>query len=359
MISAAEASTSAKYVIANNEGEATAIAVGMRLAGVQSAVIMQNSGLGNAVNPLTSLAQTLRVPVLILVTWRGRPGSPDEPQHELMGKITRPMLDSMRIVNELMPDDPAALQVLLARARDHMARTGTPFAIVVPKGSVGPFVPCSHPGAASEANATGHANHVDQAERGAARPLARAEAIAAVVTATPADAVIVATTGKTARELEAGHDRDGNLYVVGSMGCASSVALGVALEQVHRRVVILDGDGAALMRLEALASIGRIRPPNLCHLVLDNAAYDSTGAQLTGSPEIDFSAVALACGYDDAGDLRASTVAGLKRMVTSAVANDVATFRRIWIRGGSDPDLGRPQLDPPESALRFEKFLAT
>ncbi|MFE2324307.1 phosphonopyruvate decarboxylase [Streptomyces sp. NPDC059385] len=325
------------YTIAANEGEAVAIAAGARLAGRRPVVILQNSGLGNTVNPLTSLCHTLRLPVLLLVTWRGEPGRPDEPQHELMGRITPELLTSMEIRHEPLPTDEALLGLRLRVAAEHMADTGLPFAFVVPKGAVAPY----RGAGAAPAPADGL--------------MLRAEAIGEVVKAVGERSLLVATTGKTARELERDWDRPENLYVVGSMGCASSVALGVALHAPDRRVVVLDGDGAALMRLEALATIGRLAPRNLLHVLLDNEAYESTGGQPTGSGRLDFAGVAAACGYratadvDDAASLRAA-------LRTAAGAAGPALIR-VRIAAGSDPGLGRPALTPPLSAARFQEAI--
>ncbi|GGK86681.1 phosphonopyruvate decarboxylase [Mangrovihabitans endophyticus] len=326
-----------QYLISGNEGEAVAVAVGARLAGRLPVVLLQNSGLGNAVNPLTSLCHTLRVPVLLLVTWRGEPGRPDEPQHELMGRITGDLLDAMEIRNEVLRPDPDAFAATIAGARRHMEITGRPFALVVPKGSVAP-----EPGAD------------DRSVAGAT--LRRAAAIGHVMSALDDSVLVVATTGKTARELERDRDRPGNLYVVGSMGCASSVALGLALHAPHRRVVVLDGDGAALMRLEAMAGIGGHAPANLLHIVLDNESYESTGGQPTMSGSVDLPGVARACGYHDAASV--SEGPAIRAAVRRAVRADGPRLIRIPIVPGSHPGLGRPALAPPASAARFRAAVA-
>ncbi|MCX2182006.1 phosphonopyruvate decarboxylase [Streptomyces sp. SKN60] len=321
------------YVIAANEGEAVAIAAGARLAGRRPVVILQNSGLGNAVNPLTSLCHTLRLPVLLLVTWRGEPGTPDEPQHELIGQITPGILTAMGIRHELLPDTGELLAERLRVAASHMDATGLPFAFVVPKGAVAP-VP-----------------RTPQEPSGAGGPLLRSEAIGHVMRLVGDRALVVATTGKTARELERDRDRAGNLYVVGSMGCASSVALGVALHAPSKQVVVLDGDGAALMRLEAMATIGRTAPPNLLHIVFDNGAYESTGGQPTGSAHVDFAGVATACGYRHAADV--TTAEGLGEALSRLPAGGGPALLRVRVAPYSDPGLGRPALPPPASAARF------
>lgn len=324
-----------EYLAAANEGEAVAIAVGARIGGRRPVVVMQNSGLGNAVNPLTSLASTLEVPVLLMVTWRGEPGSPDEPQHRLMGAITPELLDAMGIRHEILPADPAALGERLDAALAHMDETGLPFAFVVRKGTFDKAVPRPPQDGAD------------------GRPPLRAEVMGAVVEALGPDDVVVATTGYTARELAAGWDRPTNLYVVGSMGCASSVALGIATAAPERRVVVLDGDGAALMRMEALATIGAVQPDNLVHLVLDNGAYESTGGQRTSSAHVDLVGVARACGYGTAHRVTTSDAAA------AAVRDAVGTtFLHVPVSSGTDPALPRPAVAPPDAARRLTGALA-
>ncbi|MER8235563.1 phosphonopyruvate decarboxylase [Streptomyces sp. NPDC094049] len=337
LISVLQAEHPGSYLTAANEGEAVAIAAGAVLTGRRAVVVLQNSGLGNAVNPLTSLCQTLRLPVLLLVTWRGEPGRPDEPQHQLMGRITPDLLSSMEIAHELFPGTPGELFPALDRAAVHMDRTGRPYAFVVPKGALAPYRPVPDPAPD-------------------AYPMLRAEAIGEIVGAARADALLLATTGKTARELERDWDRAGNLYVVGSMGCAASVGLGVALHAPEREVVVLDGDGAALMRLEAMATIGHQAPGNLLHIVLDNAAYESTGGQPTISGGLDFCAVAAACGYRTTADV--SGPAPLRAAMARAAERTGPHLIRVRVRPGSDPSLGRPALTPPEVAARFRKAVS-
>jgi phosphonopyruvate decarboxylase len=298
---------------------------------------MQNSGLGNAVNPLTSLCHTLRIPLLLLVTWRGEPGCADEPQHRLMGAITTELLTAMQVRHEVLPLVQEEIRPALRRARVHLAEAGLPYAFVIPRGSLR------------------QASRDPQDERGDDRML-RAEAIGEVVRAVGLAACYVATTGKTARELERDWDAPNNLYVVGSMGCASSVGLGIALGTPDRRVVVLDGDGAALMRLEAMATIGRLRPANLMHVILDNETYESTGGQPTGSAAVDLRSIALACGYRTGTEVR--DTCGIADAVARGQGSPGPHLIRIRVRPGSDPALGRPSMAPPDARARFMAGLA-
>src|SRR5262245_48454066 len=280
-----------RYVGAANEGEAVAIAAVARLGGKGAVVMFQNSGLGNAVNPLTSLTAPFRLPVLVVTTWRGEPGGePDEPQHEVMGEITPRLLELMGIPWELFPDEPAALDAALARATASHGEQRLPYALVLQKGSI-------------EAAATGRHRTRERApsgrvhgEFGPAR-LAPDDALGAVVAGLAGSDVAIATTGYTGRALYALGDRSNQLYVVGSMGCASSLGLGLALVQPERRVIVIDGDGAMLMHLGETAIVGHEAPPNLVHVLLDNGVHDSTGAQATVAPAVDLAATAVACGY--------------------------------------------------------------
>lgn len=322
------------YVAANNEGEAVAMATGGYLAGRRPVVMIQNSGLGNTVNPFTSLCYPMRIPLLLLVTWRGEPGRPDEPQHRLMGSVTPPMLELMEIDHQLIATAPAAFRAQVNGISEDLQGTGRSRALIVPGGSIRP----------------------QPAESPSSELPLRRSVIAAIVGELPDDAVVVATTGKTGRELEADHDRPANLYLVGSMGCASSVALGIAMQRPDRAVVVLDGDGAALMRLEAMVSVGAHRPRRLVHVLLDNGAYESTGGQRTNSSDVDFLGIANACGYesacttDDAGRAAAH--------VRRALAGGGPHLIRVEIGVGSDPALGRPSRTPAEVAERLRGSLS-
>ena len=335
------------YVGAASEGEAVAIAAGAWLAGRHSVVMCQNSGLGNTVNPLTSLNWPFRIPSLLIVTWRGQPGLKDEPQHELMGQVTDGLLDAIDIGHAAFPDSDDSLAPVLDRAAAAMDERQLPFALIMSKGSVQDEPLDQMPGEPPEPGA-----YAD-ARLGGDRP-SRMAALESLVDVAPGDAAIIATTGKCGRELFTLADRAQHLYQVGSMGCASAMGLGVALN-VERPVVVLDGDGAALMKLGTLATIGAYRPGNLVHVVLDNGVHDSTGGQATVSAGVDFARIAAACGYgsgwigDDLAAFRAAFEAALKRAGPALL--------HLRIQPGSMKDLGRPTVKPAEVARRFQAFL--
>jgi phosphonopyruvate decarboxylase len=330
------------YVPAANEGDAVAIAAGARLGGMPSVAMMQNSGLGNAINPLSSLCDTLRVPVLLVVTLRGDPGGPpDEPQHALMGRVTTPLLELLGIPWEWFPREPADLQPCLDRAVSHMERTGLPFGLVMKKGTLHPRPPSPPLG---QQRPRVRALPADAPARATRRDWLRA----VQASVTPED-LVIASTGYLGRELYALDDRPNQLYLVGSMGCASSVALGLAIARPDRRVVVLEGDGAGLMRLGAWASIGFARRGNLRHVLLDNGCHDSTGGQSSLSGSVDFCELAAGCGY--AAVDRSADPADFGPWLGQP--HDGPSFLHAPILTGTPKDLPRPKEAPPAVARRF------
>ena len=336
------------YVGAASEGEAVGIAAGAWLAGRATVVMCQNSGLGNAINPLTSLNRPFRIPTLMIVTLRGEPGLGDEPQHELMGRITTRLLDDIGVPSAGFPEHEGAIVPGLDAARATMAETDLPYALVLRKGAVAEAPLDEAPPVPRPVG-----KHRDLSE-GGARPT-RFAALRRVLELVPDEAALIATTGKCGRELFTLADRPHHLYQVGSMGCAGAMGLGIALN-ARRPVVVLDGDGAALMKLGALATIGAQGPENLVHLVLDNGIHDSTGGQATVSANVDFARVALACGYRRTA--ACDSIEGLARALSESLAAPGPALVHLRIAPGSIEKLGRPTISPPEVARRFRAFLA-
>jgi len=334
-----------RYVGAANEGDAIAIAAGADLAGLRSVVMFQNSGLGNTVNPLTSLNYSFRIPSLIIPTLRGEPGGAhDEPQHELMGAITTDLLDLMKVRWEYFPVEVDEIEPALKRAVAHMDKEHLPYALVMRKGSVAPTplnaqpverVPELYSGSVATASAT------------------RRDVLRAIQSAAP-DAILIATTGYTGRELYACDDRPNQLYMVGSMGCAISMGLGIALAQPDRKVVVLDGDGAALMRLGAQSIVGYERPANLVHVLLDNAIHESTGGQATVARSVNFCAIAAASGYPEVVSIADPAEIG----ATVNAATDGPLFLHAPTLPGVPDDLPRPTVSPAEVAVRLREYLS-
>ena len=334
-----------RYVGVANEGDAVAIAAGAELGGQRGVVMLQNSGLGNTVSPLTSLTHTFRIPLLLIVTLRGEPGgAPDEPQHQLMGEITTGLFELMGIPWAYFPQEQADVEPVLDDAVASMDRTGRPFALVMRKGSV----------AKTDLQAVPEKRAVTPAKAKAVVAEAhRGDILRAVQAAVSASDLVVATTGYTGRELYAADDRPNQLYMVGSMGCALSIGLGLAIGQPARRIIVLDGDGAALMRLGALATVGFERPANLIHLVLDNGIHESTGGQTTVSGSIDFCGLAAACGYPNVTAVTSAEELQAKIRTASRELN----FIHVPILPGV-PELPRPEITPPEVAARLRAHIA-
>src|SRR5579862_1059326 len=327
-----------RYLSMANEGDAVALLAGVTLGGgavgVRGIAMMQNSGLGNAVSPLTSLTWTFRLPQLLIVTWRGQPERADEPQHALMGPITPQLLTLMQVAWESFPGERDQIAATLDRALGHMDSTGLPYALVMPKGAVAEValrpavaVPPALSGGAARCIATD-----------GPRP-SRAQALRTVLdNSGEHGTVVLASTGYCGRELCALADRPNHFYMVGSMGCVTALALGLALSRPDLKVVALDGDGAALMRMGTMATIGAYAPRNLWHLLLDNGMHESTGGQFTVSPGISFGAIAAACGYAS--------------MVETASLEELAAwlegrgqgprFARVFVRPGTPAALPRP-----------------
>ncbi|TLU71808.1 phosphonopyruvate decarboxylase [Lichenicoccus roseus] len=345
---ASSAGAGLDYVGAASEGEAVAIAAGAWLGGRGGVVICQNSGLGNAVNPLTSLNHPFRIPLLMVVTWRGQPGIPDEPQHALMGRITQDLLSLCEVPSLPFPARDDAIAPALAAAQARFESDSLPFALVMEQGSVADET-LSEPSRPQRQRGL----HYDLRAYGDRPPrIALLERMLALL---PGQAAVIATTGKSGRELFTLDDRAQHLYQVGSMGGASGMALGVAMTRPERRVVVLDGDGAALMKLGTLATIGAQHPPNLLHVLLDNGVHDSTGGQSTVSASVDFAGVALACGYAAAWSV--DDASGFDQAMRAALDFEGPVLVHARIAPGSIKALGRPTVAPHEVARRFRAFL--
>jgi len=321
-------------LIAANEGGAVALAAGHYLAtGRPACVYMQNSGQGNAVNPLASLADpdVYSIPMLLVIGWRGMPGVHDEPQHVKQGKITLTLMETLGIPCEVLPETTEEACALARRMLGLAVAERRPVAVVVKKGTFAEYkLRDVKPDIATTVRET---------------------AIEKVLTELPEDAVVVSTTGMISREvyetrlrLGQGHERD--FLTVGSMGHASQIALGVAKASPRRPVVCLDGDGAAIMHLGNMAIVGQSGCSNLVHIVLNNAAHDSVGGQPTVGGAVDLEAVANACGYR------------VVRSLSDALApSDSPRFLEIRVAKGARADLGRPKEPPQTNKALFMKTL--
>ena len=277
-----------RNIIAANEGNAVAIAAGHYFAsGEIPLVYMQNSGMGNALNPLVSLADehVYSVPMLLLIGWRGQPGTGDWPQHELQGEITEKLLDIMHIPYTVLSDDNKKFGGTVYEAVGYCRKKRKPYALIAPKGVM----------AGEKTNGTD-----------TKYPMSREKAIEIILDHMPDDTIYSATTGRATRELfflreKRNETKSHDFLNVGSMGHASSVALGAALEKTDRKVVVLDGDSAAIMHMGAMTMASKLNVPNFMHIILNNGAHESVGGQPSAGHKIDFTGIAEACGYKTVG----------------------------------------------------------
>ncbi len=339
------------YISSANEGDALATAAGSAMGGQRSVVMMQNSGLGNAVSPITSLSYVFRIPNLIITTHRGQPGVKDEPQHELMGQITKELFDLMRVPWEIFPKNPEDIAPALQRANDYMEKEQRPYAFIMEKGTVAPESLNKNPVAdISLRNKVYHSSHNPDARR-----IDRNTAFRRIIEHTPVDnTVIIATTGFSGRELFAIDDRQNQIYMVGSMGCASSWGLGLSLARPDLKVVVIDGDGAGLMRMGNFATLGSYGGNNLIHILLDNEVHDSTGAQATVAGNVDFAKIAEASGYGVA--LTGNEIELIDELFNTK-EHDGPAFGHLKIRPGTIDDLPRPNVTPNEVLTRMMKHI--
>jgi phosphonopyruvate decarboxylase len=336
-----------EYVMATNEGEAVAIAAGATIGGKRSVVLMQNSGLTNASSPLASLIYPFKIPILGFVSLRGERGLSDEPQHELMGQITTQMLQMMDIHWEYLSMDFEEAINQLNRAHGYLEKDQS-FFFVVKKGTFTTEDLVRQEQKQSK-------NMVLQGKKGEDQLPTRYETLQVINALKDGKTIQLATTGKTGRELYELEDAPNNLYMVGSMGCVNSLGLGLSLTQKDKNIVVLDGDGALLMRMGSMATNGSYCPPNMLHILLDNESYDSTGGQQTLSSNIDFVSIAASCGYTHATYVHNLTE--LEKQIKAWKQNKVLTFLHIKIAKGSKKGLGRPKIKPYEVKERLQVFL--
>ena len=332
-----------RHVIAASEGGAVALAAGQYLAtGRPALVYMQNSGQGNAVNPLTSLADpdVFGIPMLLLVGWRGEPGVRDEPQHVKQGKVTLDVFAALGIHCEVLPNDIAAAVACLESAVRRMRAGSCPVALVVRSGTF--------------------ERYTLRSDMATSYELGREAAVALVADTIGSEAVVIATTGMTSRELfehrvSAGQSHRADFRTVGCMGHASQIALGVALGQPGRPVFCLDGDGAAIMHMGGLAIIGQQQPANFRHVVFNNGAHDSVGGQPTAGFSIDIPQIATACGYRFAAT--ASTVREISEGLRGLHEARGPALLEIRVNKGARSNLGRPTSTPADNKRELMQYL--
>ena len=331
-------------IIAANEGGAVGIAAGYHLATSKIPVVyMQNSGEGNIINPLASLTdkEVYNIPVLLLIGWRGKPGVHDEPQHVKQGKVTLPLLDTMGINYQVLSQDESVAETQIAEAVAYMKQTNEVYALVVEKNTFDTYT---------------LQNKVENA-----LTLSREEAIQTVAAALGPKDCIVSTTGMISRELfeyrtAMGQSHERDFLTVGSMGHASQIALGIALEKPDRHVWCFDGDGAVIMHMGSMAITASKAPVNFIHVLFNNGAHDSVGGQPTVGLDIDVPAIAKAVGYKHAFSV--DSAGGLQEILRSPEILEGPTLIQVCVRKGNRKDLGRPTTTPIENKNALMHFLS-
>lgn len=342
-----------EFIDSVNEGEAVAIAAGATIAGKRAVVMFQNSGLGNAVNPLTSLTYTFNLPVMVITTLRGEPGgAADEPQHELMGQITTQLLETMKMKWAFFPQTEAEIMPALKLADEYMKSTHQPFVFVMRKDDISDYKLQKKPLVSKKSFTI---NHTDQFELDYKERTTRTPVLEVIQKELGQEVAVIATTGKTGRELYEVGDLKNQFYMVGSMGCALAFGLGIALAKPKLKVVVIDGDGALLMRTGTMATVGAYRPKNLLHILIDNEAHDSTGGQGTVTGGISFGAIARGFGYEQI--YSTDKLDGFKNILNEAKGAMASTFIHLKTQKGSPEKLGRPKVTPAEVSLRFAAFV--
>lgn len=334
---------SERHVIAANEGAALALSGGYHLAsGRIGLVYLQNSGLGNLVNPLTSLTdpEVYAIPAILLIGWRGEPGRHDEPQHVKQGRVMLDLLRTLEIPFEILPQEKDQFAAVVSKAAMTARKRSSPFALIVKKGTF--------------------ESYKLRSAREDTFEMRREEAVKMILDGLKPEDVVVSTTGMTSREVfehrEAqgvGHARD--FLTVGCMGHASKIAMGIALTKKDRTVYCLDGDGAALMHLGSLAIIGASGLRKFRHIVINNGAHDSVGGQPTVGMHMDLLGLARSLKYQWVKST--AHAAEVPSLLGELGETEGPALLEIKVNKGARSDLGRPTTTPIENKESFMKAL--
>lgn len=332
-----------RHLIAANEGASVGLAVGNYLAsGKPALVYMQNSGFGNSINPLLSIAdkEVYGIPMLLLIGWRGEPGVKDEPQHVKQGKISESLLRAMEIPYIIL-DENINIDTAIDEALKVATSEKKPFALLVRKNSF--------------------ESYKLQKDVKSSFALDREGAVKLIIDQLKPNDIVVSTTGKTSREvfeyreaLMQTHEKD--FLTVGAMGHTSAIALGIAIEKKDRNVYCIDGDGSVLMHMGSLAINGMMNAVNnFKHIIINNGAHDSVGGQPTVGFDINFSKIAEGCGYTFVAS--ASDIEDIKKKITAMAAHNGRALLEIKVNKGARKNLGRPTTTPKENKTAFKAFL--
>tara|TARA_B100000315_G_scaffold115954_1_gene106358 strand:- start:453 stop:1547 length:1095 start_codon:yes stop_codon:yes gene_type:complete len=319
------------YYLSSSEGEAMGLAAGFALSEHLPVVLMQNDGYGNAVNPLSSLQLLYKFPCLMLISWRGEPGTRDAPQHSIMGETIERLLSDFAIPYVALKDEKGELKKGIAKARDFMGSSSTPYAFLLKNNFFNNYNSKTMQGTSNLDKRIGYLKVLNKQKK--------------------KNDLFIGTTGFTGREMCQVMDCDSKFYMMGSMGCASSIGLAIARENRRKRIFILDGDGAILMKMGTLSTIGYYGPENLIHICFDNNQYESTGGQKTSSVTVDFQKIADACGYGNSCSIK--SVKEFQKIINAISQRKGPHFIHINISPGTVNDISRPDESPGEMKASF------
>ena len=330
------------HIITANEGAAIGLGIGHYLGTKKIPLIyMQNSGLGNTINPLLSLAsqEVYGIPMLIMIGWRGEPGVSDEPQHIHQGKVMLDSLESMQLPYLILSGDENIAKKQISEALTIAKTRNSPVSIIVKKNTFDIF---------------------QSSKKISSYELSREDAIISVTKELDANSAIVCTTGMPSRELFEFREANGEKHnmdflTVGGMGHANQIALGLSIAQPYRKVYCFDGDGAALMHLGSFAINGQSNSKNFIHILFNNGVHDSVGGQPTVGFDISFCDIAMACGYKSIETI--SNKDEIKNAVKHATNTEGPNFIEIRIKPGNRKDIGRPTTSPYENKIAFMNHL--
>jgi len=335
LINYIEDSHKIKYYTASSEGEAMGLAGGFALSGRLPVVLMQSDGYGNAINPISSLQLLYKLPCLLLISWRGEPGKKDAPQHLIMGRTIKKFLSIFEIRYSILDDGLENLHKAIKEAEEFCKRSSNLYALLIRKGYFESY-------------------EVQEEEKISAFEI-RISYLNVLKSLAKSQDVMIGTTGFSGREMQHIFEHEGKFYMMGSMGCAASIGLAIAKENPYKNIFILDGDGALLMKMGVLSTIGHYATENLLHICFDNNQYESTGGQKTSSVSVDFTKIAKACGYNSA--TRVETLEDFKNVINKILKKKGPHFIRVIISPGTIDDLPRPVDTPEEMKLSLMRFL--
>ena len=330
------------HIISSNEGSSVGLAIGYHLSTDKIPIVyMQNSGLGNIINPILSLAdkKVYSIPMLLLIGWRGEPNVKDEPQHIKQGEITLDMLNTMGIDYEILPEKNELIEDTLFRLVSKIKQNSSPAALIIRKGTFSNY----------ELN-----------DNNSKFEMNREDAIKIILHNLPNNSAVVSTTGKTSREVyefrvNNNDNKNVDFLTVGGMGHCNQIALGIAMQKPEKNIICIDGDGAALMHLGALGIIGDISPKNFMHIVINNGSHDSVGGQPTIGFKISFSEIANKLGYKEC--LTFQNHKELKNYLERNTQINGPVLIEVLVNKGARSDLGRPKSTPIQNKNNFRDML--